>query len=150
MPPTRYTQKRGSEWGYLDNPNLFGSVTWNSSILGILTLTVKNSLLHYQFFPERNKNGTKKSQIILFSISRNFGHFPIIPEYFWGFPKATEDVRRLEKIFWGDTRKVSTLSSLYSYVNDIFLQWSDTSFSLKTLQTLNSIFSWKSKHYWPI
>ena len=51
-----------------------------------------------KFFFQEEKNRGQKSQIILFSISGNFGHFPTIPDYFRRFPKTTEDVRRLEKI----------------------------------------------------
>ena len=47
------------------NTSFSGFVTWNSSILGILTLTVKNTET-VNFFKERSKNGSKKANIIFF------------------------------------------------------------------------------------
>lgn len=60
------------------------------------------------------------------------GHSPTIPEYFRGYPKTTEDSKKLEKIF-EDVRKLPKIfkemsekfslyfSSLISHVKDTFL-----------------------------
>ena len=57
------------------------------------------------FFPERSKNGSKKANIILFSISRSFwpfydnsGLFQKISEGYRRFPKTNEEVRPLPKM----------------------------------------------------
>ena len=52
--------RRGSEWGYsiILNTLFFGFVTWNSKILGILTLTVKNCL-KLIFFQKEAKTAPK-------------------------------------------------------------------------------------------
>ena len=85
------------------NTSFFGFVTWNSSILGILTLTVKNTET-VNFFKERSKNGSKKANIIFFSISRSFQPFydnsglsQKISEGYRRFPKTVEEFRRLTK-----------------------------------------------------
>ena len=57
----------------------------------------KKFTVTFNFFHEEKKR-RQKIQIILFSISGNLGHFPTIPDYFRRFPKATENVRRLETI----------------------------------------------------
>ena len=63
------------------------------------------------FYPERNKNGSTKANIILFSISRRFQLFP---DYFRWFRKISENYRRFSETaddFWrlpkmsGDFRK---------------------------------------------
>ena len=64
--------------------------------MGILTLTVKNSLYN-KFYPEGNKNSTKKGNVILFSISRSFRplsdnsrSFRKISEDFQRYPRTSE------------------------------------------------------------
>ena len=64
-----------------------------SYILGIFTLTVKNSLKQY-IFPERTKYGSKKANIIFSVYQGVFGHFTTI---YFRFPKATQHFRRLPK-----------------------------------------------------
>ena len=61
--------------------------------MGILTNSTK-IVRKCKFVPERSKNGSKKANIILFSISRVFGHLTTI---YFRFPKATEDCRRFPK-----------------------------------------------------
>ena len=67
--------------GYLDNTKRF--IFWLCNMK--------------QFFPERSKNGSKKVNIILFSISRSFWPFYGNSIYFRRFPQATEDSQRFPK-----------------------------------------------------
>ncbi len=57
-----------------------------------------------QFYPERNKNGSKNANFILFSISKNLSNFPTIPDHFGRFMNTTDDSRKLTKISEGYRR----------------------------------------------
>ena len=72
----------------------------------------KKILWNSKFFPERSQNGSKNADIILFSISRTFGHFTLIPDYFRRFPKTNEEVRPLPETSEEPSIKHLTLFSL--------------------------------------
>ena len=89
-------RKRESEWEYT-------SITLNTSFFNWLCNTKHLNFRHFNtnskkffktvyFFPEGSKNGFKKANIILFSISRRL---PTIPEQCQRFPKSNEEVRPL-------------------------------------------------------
>ena len=101
-------RKRGSEWEYT-------SITLNTSFFNWLCNTKHLNFRHFNtnskkffktvyFFPEGSKNGSKKANIILFSISRSFrpfydnsGLFQKISEGYRRFPKSVKDFRSLTK-----------------------------------------------------
>ena len=67
---------------------------------------------------ERNRNGSKKANTILFSISRHFwpfydnaGLFHKISEGNWRFPKANEEVRPLPKMSEEPFKHLTVFSS---------------------------------------
>ena len=68
------------------------------------------------FFPERSKNGSKKANIILFSIFKEFlailRQFRIISEDFRWLPTIPEDGRRGPTIAEGVRRTLQTLNSI--------------------------------------
>ena len=74
---------RGSEWGYLDNSKQL--IFW---------------LCNSKFYAERNKNASKKGNVILFSLSTSFR--PLSDDS-RSFRKTSEDFRRLPKMS-GDYR----------------------------------------------
>ena len=97
--------RRESEWEYLDNTKHFifwlCMITCNMKQLKFghfntnskkFTLTVNYS------FSRKKQKQLQKANIISLRISRSFGYFPTIPDYFKRFPKTTEDSRRLPKI----------------------------------------------------
>ena len=93
----------GSKWGYLDNTKLF--TFWICKIkqlnLRHFNTNSNNILWNSKFFPERSKNGCKKADIILFSISRSFRPFCEnlfqISQGYRRFSKTVEDFLRLTK-----------------------------------------------------
>ena len=96
----------GSEWGYLDNTKHFIFWLCNMKQLNFrhFNTNSKKFFETVSYFPERNRNGSKKANIILFSISRSFwpfydnaGLFHKISEGYWRFPKTVEEFRRLTK-----------------------------------------------------
>ena len=62
------------------------------------------------FFPERSKNGSKKANIILFSISRSFRPFY---DNFRRLSKISEDYRRDPTIAEDTRRTPQTLNSIF-------------------------------------
>ena len=68
------------------------------------------------FFPERSKNGSKKANIILFSIFKEFlailRQFRIISEDFRRLPTIPEDERRGPTIAEDVRRTLQTLNSI--------------------------------------
>ena len=67
----------GSEWGYLDNTKLFTFWICKMKQLNLRHFNTNSNKFFetVNFFPERSKNGCKKADIILFSISRSFRPF---------------------------------------------------------------------------
>ena len=86
-----------------------------------LTLSVKKYFKQYFFFPERNKNGSKKANIILFSIKEfsvilqqfisDLRRLPKIPEDCRTFRKTNEEVRPLPKMFEEPAKHLIVFSS---------------------------------------
>ena len=87
---------KGSEWGYLDNTKHL--IIWLCHMKQLnfrhFNTGIKN-VWNSNFLTERSKNGSKKANIILFSISRTFlnflRQFRIISENFRSLPKIYED-----------------------------------------------------------
>ena len=116
--------------------------------------TSKKFTVTVNFFQKETKTAPNRPILFCLVYQRVFGHFATIPDYFRTFPETTEDPRRLPRMsedsrrclrttedFRGEIRKFSKsrydLTMLKDYV---------VSFSRKTRQTLNTIFSVNSKH----
>ena len=86
-----------------------------------LTLAVKKFFETVIFFPERSKNGSKKANIILFSIKEflvilqqfisDLRRLPKIPEDCRMFPKTNEEVRPLPKMSEEPAKQLIVFSS---------------------------------------
>ena len=88
-----------SEWRYLDNTKHFIFWLCNMEQLNFRHFNTNSKIFSETviFFPQRRKNGSKKANIILFSISRSFrpfydnsGLFQEISEDYQRFPKTVE------------------------------------------------------------
>ena len=95
------------------------------------------------FFPERSKNGSKKANIILFSISRSFrpfydnsGLFQKISEGYRRFPKTNEEVRPLPKMSEEPSKHFKVLSSETANIKKLANLTANTkNYGQKTLNT---------------
>ena len=124
--------KRGSEWGYLDDTSLFWLCNMKQLYFRHFNANSKKFFKTENFFQEEHsKHGSKKANIVLFSILTSVrlfceksGLFQKICEGHRRFPKTTEDFRRLTN------RRGSTIAENV---------W-------RTLQTFNSISFGNSKH----
>ena len=93
--------------------------------------------------------------LTLFSLSRSFGHFLTISDYFKRFPKTTENYRKFPETT-EDVRSLPKISEEKSenfavftgerYIFSVQTRFFHQIFSPKALQTLNRIFSGNSKH----